>query len=174
MSSGRWLKRVVVIFTGYLAACLVAAVVAALMLMSAYPIANYLITEGPLWGLVVKYLSPLGIFSWGTFVIILLTFVPALLIAIGLEWYRVRALRHYLICAVVISFVAILILGSTVYYELLETWRGTFNIVRFAWTAFATFVFGLPASLTAGYVYWRIAGRHAGNWKQSTLEGKRI
>jgi hypothetical protein len=174
MSSGHWVKRVVVIFTGYFAACLVAAVVAALMLLSAHPIANYLISEGPLWGLVVKYLSPLGIFSLGTFVIVLLTFVPALLIAIGAEWHRIRSLRHYLICAVVISSIAILILGSAVYYERLETWRGTFNTVRFARTGFLTFIFGVPASLAAGYVYWRIAGRHAGNWKQSTPTGKPI
>ncbi len=153
--------RLLKITLGLIVATAAAAAVAIAFLFVFFPIAHWLITEGPLWGMVSKSLSPIGIFIRGFTSIMLLCLLPSALVIIWSEWQGTRSLRQYLAYSAIISFMSVLVLAFLVYYASPEIWRGKFSAERFALASIATFVFGLPASAAAGYAYWFVAGKRA-------------
>ena len=154
------------IVLGYLSAGLLAAVTATTILGILHPVAHYLVSEGPLWGVVIK---PRGLllpsFVYATETLFLLSFVPCALLIIVSEWRGLRSRKWFMMAGVLVSSLTVLALSYFVYGAAPRIWVGEFKPARFVVASFATFIVGLPSALAAGLVYWMIAGRHSGVWR---------
>ncbi|MGB8817230.1 MAG: hypothetical protein WCC66_04825 [Rhizobiaceae bacterium] len=163
--SGAALIQLLRIILGYLSAGLLAAVTATMILGLLYPVAHYLVSEGPLWGVVIWPASLLQIFVYATKTLFLLSFVPCSLLIIASEWRGLRSRKWFMMAGVLVSSLTVLTLSYFVYDAAPRIWIGEFKPVRFVVASFATFIVGLPSALAAGLVYWMIAGRHSGVWR---------
>jgi hypothetical protein len=101
---------------------------------------------------IVWYPFITSLYLW-TYLIVLIVFVPYLVAAILAEAAGIRSLIPYLITAVAITCVSPVFAGKFI------PWLGSVPITR------DTVVPVISAGLAAGFVYWLVAGRKAGNWK---------
>jgi uncharacterized membrane protein (UPF0136 family) len=152
---------------GYVSAGLLAAVIAPAILWLLHPVAHYLISEGPLWGIVIATWPAGGLlssFMFATEVLLLVSLVPGSLLIIISEWRGIKSRKWFMMTGVLVSSLTILTLTYLVYEAAPQIWKGEFKPARFLLAAFATFIVGLPSALAAGAAYWAIAGRRSGVW----------
>jgi hypothetical protein len=150
---------------GYLSAGLIAAVTATTILWLLHPVADYLVSEGPLWGVVIRPANLLSTFLYATETLFLLSVVPCSLLIIVSEWRGLRSRKWFMMAGVLVSALTVLTLSYFVYGAAPRIWIGEFKPARFLVAAFATFIVGLPSALAAGAAYWAIAGRRSGAWR---------
>jgi uncharacterized membrane protein (UPF0136 family) len=170
---GAFLLHLLTIAIGYVSAGLLAAVIASAILWLLYPVAHYLISEGPLWGIVIATWPAGGLLSsfvFATEVLLLVSLVPGSLLIIISEWRGVKSRRWFMMAGVLVSSLTVLTLTYLVYEAAPQIWKGEFKPARFLLAAFATFIVGLPSALAAGAAYWAIAGRRSGAWRDRALK----
>jgi uncharacterized membrane protein (UPF0136 family) len=154
---------------GYLSAGLLAAVTATTILGLLHPVAHYLVSEGPLWGVVIWPADLLSIFLYATETLFLLSILPCSLLIIVSEWRGLRSRKWFMMAGVLVSALTVLTLSCFVYGAAPRIWIGEFKPARFVVASFATFIVGLPSALAAGVVYWAIAGRCSGVWRETPV-----
>jgi hypothetical protein len=150
---------------GYVGAGLLAAVAASATLWLLRPVAHYLFSEGPLWGLIVKPAGILSSFAFATEIVFLLCLPPSAVLIVISEWRELRSRNWFMLAGAMASLVTLLTLTFLVYDVGPQIWQGAFKPDRFLIAALATFFVGLPSAIAAGVVYWVIAGRFSGSWR---------
>jgi uncharacterized membrane protein (UPF0136 family) len=167
---GTFLLHLLRIAIGYVSAGLLAAVIAPAILWLLHPVADYLVSEGPLWGVVIRPANLLSTFLYATETLFLLSVVPCSLLIIASEWRGLRSRKWFMMAGVLVSALTVLTLSYFVYDAAPQIWKGEFKPARFLLAAFATFIVGLPSALAAGAAYWAIAGRRSGAWRDRALK----
>jgi hypothetical protein len=154
---------------GYVSAGLLAAVAASATLWLLRPVAHYLLSEGPLWGLFVKPAGILGSFVYATEALFLMCLLPSSVLIFISESRGLRSRNWFMMSGALASLVTLLTLTFLIYDAAPQIWQGEFKPEHFFTAAFATFFVGLPSAIAAGVVYWAIAGRFSGSWRDVAL-----
>jgi hypothetical protein len=149
------LGRIVVIFFAFLLAAVAAAVVFTLSIFVT------MWNSGSSWSSVS--MATTAFFQTGGSVFILLTifaFLPSMIVAAIAEIYRIRSVLFYILSAGMVAIFSTagfrFVLSLVMFQPKVEPQIGTFSA---NWTL-------VVSGMVAGLVYWAVAGRQAGVWRQ--------